>query len=220
MTSTVDSLEFSFDSQVINSKAYRRALANAKRRAEPDSAVEKPIPTMNSQTVSTIAAGLGIEEENPKVAGPSFLAEPPNNNNSPAIPRDDFPKRWVEHLKHSKANHQAPADIKTRIEPCFAAEKSIPTTDPKSKSTITARLKNEEEHSKVAGSSSAQVPNNYHPRSHICMICQRSYARVEHLKRHERSHTKGEPVEGIVSTRPELQHDSVDELEVIVSRPI
>ncbi|KAG6996761.1 Respiration factor 2 [Fusarium oxysporum f. sp. conglutinans] len=31
------------------------------------------------------------------------------------------------------------------------------------------------------------------PRPHVCGTCQRSFARLEHLKRHERSHTKEKP---------------------------
>ncbi|KAM3541991.1 hypothetical protein ARSEF1564_005091 [Beauveria bassiana] len=33
------------------------------------------------------------------------------------------------------------------------------------------------------------------PRPHVCATCQRSFARLEHLKRHERSHTKEKPFE-------------------------
>ncbi|KAH8599870.1 hypothetical protein B0O99DRAFT_466636, partial [Bisporella sp. PMI_857] len=33
------------------------------------------------------------------------------------------------------------------------------------------------------------------PRPHVCGTCQRSFARLEHLKRHERSHTKEKPFE-------------------------
>ncbi|KAK9473494.1 uncharacterized protein V1510DRAFT_362841, partial [Dipodascopsis tothii] len=31
------------------------------------------------------------------------------------------------------------------------------------------------------------------PRPHVCLTCTRSFARLEHLKRHERSHTKEKP---------------------------
>ncbi|KAJ8607535.1 hypothetical protein MRB53_040245 [Persea americana] len=33
------------------------------------------------------------------------------------------------------------------------------------------------------------------PRPHVCTTCMRSFARLEHLKRHERSHTKEKPFE-------------------------
>lgn len=40
-----------------------------------------------------------------------------------------------------------------------------------------------------------QVPKTEKPRPHICGTCTRSFARLEHLKRHERSHTKEKPFE-------------------------
>lgn len=39
------------------------------------------------------------------------------------------------------------------------------------------------------------------PRPHICVTCTRSFARLEHLKRHERSHTKEKPFECEQCTR-------------------
>ncbi|EEP80075.1 hypothetical protein UREG_04917 [Uncinocarpus reesii 1704] len=38
-------------------------------------------------------------------------------------------------------------------------------------------------------------PKTEKPRPHVCGICTRSFARLEHLKRHERSHTKEKPFE-------------------------
>ncbi|EAS28192.3 C2H2 transcription factor [Coccidioides immitis RS] len=38
-------------------------------------------------------------------------------------------------------------------------------------------------------------PKTEKPRPHVCVICTRSFARLEHLKRHERSHTKEKPFE-------------------------
>ncbi|KAF7543964.1 hypothetical protein G7Z17_g10319 [Cylindrodendrum hubeiense] len=38
-------------------------------------------------------------------------------------------------------------------------------------------------------------PKTDKPRPHVCGTCQRSFARLEHLKRHERSHTKEKPFE-------------------------
>jgi len=39
------------------------------------------------------------------------------------------------------------------------------------------------------------LPKTDKPRPHVCGTCQRSFARLEHLKRHERSHTKEKPFE-------------------------
>ncbi|PMD22079.1 hypothetical protein NA56DRAFT_552499, partial [Hyaloscypha hepaticicola] len=50
-------------------------------------------------------------------------------------------------------------------------------------------------------STSSKAANNFpppktdKPRPHVCGTCQRCFARLEHLKRHERSHTKEKPFE-------------------------
>lgn len=44
-------------------------------------------------------------------------------------------------------------------------------------------------------------PKTEKPRPHVCQTCQRSFARLEHLKRHERSHTKEKPFECPECTR-------------------
>ncbi|KAF9692908.1 hypothetical protein EKO04_009285 [Ascochyta lentis] len=44
-------------------------------------------------------------------------------------------------------------------------------------------------------------PKTDKPRPHICTTCTRSFARLEHLKRHERSHTKEKPFECPQCTR-------------------
>ncbi|KAK5167604.1 uncharacterized protein LTR77_007303 [Saxophila tyrrhenica] len=44
-------------------------------------------------------------------------------------------------------------------------------------------------------------PKTDKPRPHICNTCGRSFARLEHLKRHERSHTKEKPFECAECTR-------------------
>ncbi|KAL8794614.1 MAG: hypothetical protein Q9195_002810 [Heterodermia aff. obscurata] len=44
-------------------------------------------------------------------------------------------------------------------------------------------------------------PKTDKPRPHICATCTRSFARLEHLKRHERSHTKEKPFECPECTR-------------------
>jgi len=44
-------------------------------------------------------------------------------------------------------------------------------------------------------------PKTDKPRPHVCATCSRSFARLEHLKRHERSHTKEKPFECPECTR-------------------
>lgn len=44
-------------------------------------------------------------------------------------------------------------------------------------------------------------PKSDKPRPHVCTTCMRSFARLEHLKRHERSHTKEKPFECPSCTR-------------------
>ena len=44
-------------------------------------------------------------------------------------------------------------------------------------------------------------PKTDKPRPHVCTTCMRSFARLEHLKRHERSHTKEKPFECPECTR-------------------
>lgn len=43
--------------------------------------------------------------------------------------------------------------------------------------------------------SNTTLPKVDKPRPHVCGTCQRCFARLEHLKRHERSHTKEKPFE-------------------------
>ncbi|ETI21278.1 hypothetical protein G647_07623 [Cladophialophora carrionii CBS 160.54] len=53
-----------------------------------------------------------------------------------------------------------------------------------------------------AASNPAQIlPKTDKPRPHVCTTCMRSFARLEHLKRHERSHTKEKPFECPECTR-------------------
>lgn len=46
-----------------------------------------------------------------------------------------------------------------------------------------------------ANASQFPPPKTDKPRPHVCATCTRSFARLEHLKRHERSHTKEKPFE-------------------------
>lgn len=95
MTSTVDSLEFSFDSQVINSKAYRRALADAKRRIESDSAVENlaaiktPLP----------ATKMPFELENEKEISTELHPSSPIGDDSSPKSEQDVVAKVMEPLK-------------------------------------------------------------------------------------------------------------------------
>ena len=56
---------------------------------------------------------------------------------------------------------------------------------PSKASTITVNTK--------APANNFPPPKTDKPRPHVCGTCQRSFARLEHLKRHERSHTKEKP---------------------------
>ncbi|KAL1965687.1 hypothetical protein VTN77DRAFT_5187 [Rasamsonia byssochlamydoides] len=46
-----------------------------------------------------------------------------------------------------------------------------------------------------SSNSNGPPPKSDKPRPHVCTTCGRSFARLEHLKRHERSHTKEKPFE-------------------------
>lgn len=46
-----------------------------------------------------------------------------------------------------------------------------------------------------AGANNFPPPKTDKPRPHVCTTCTRAFARLEHLKRHERSHTKEKPFE-------------------------
>lgn len=45
------------------------------------------------------------------------------------------------------------------------------------------------------------------PRPHICLVCTRGFARLEHLRRHERSHTKEKPYECPICERRFARRD-------------
>lgn len=51
------------------------------------------------------------------------------------------------------------------------------------------------------GNANFPPPKGDKPRPHVCATCTRSFARLEHLKRHERSHTKEKPFECPECTR-------------------
>lgn len=52
-----------------------------------------------------------------------------------------------------------------------------------------------ENNSTTENASNFPPPKTDKPRPHMCGTCQRAFARLEHLKRHERSHTKEKPFE-------------------------
>jgi hypothetical protein len=62
---------------------------------------------------------------------------------------------------------------------------------------------NASEKTSVSQNGTAQFPppKTDKPRPHVCNTCGRSFARLEHLKRHERSHTKEKPFECPECTR-------------------
>ncbi|KID92631.1 DNA binding regulatory protein AmdX [Metarhizium guizhouense ARSEF 977] len=79
----------------------------------------------------------------------------------------------------------ASAAAGTSNPPAAAATAAAAADD--SASTITVNTK--------APSANFPPPKTDKPRPHVCATCQRSFARLEHLKRHERSHTKEKPFE-------------------------
>ncbi|KAJ5256907.1 hypothetical protein N7478_013011 [Penicillium angulare] len=52
-----------------------------------------------------------------------------------------------------------------------------------------------ETNGQAAANGNIPPPKTDKPRPHVCTTCSRSFARLEHLKRHERSHTKEKPFE-------------------------
>ncbi|KAK5265813.1 hypothetical protein LTR96_008712 [Exophiala xenobiotica] len=55
--------------------------------------------------------------------------------------------------------------------------------------------------SNAPGDPNVPPPKTDKPRPHLCLTCRRCFARLEHLKRHERSHTKEKPFECPECTR-------------------
>ncbi|OQE27668.1 hypothetical protein PENSTE_c004G07922 [Penicillium steckii] len=59
----------------------------------------------------------------------------------------------------------------------------------------TKENKKAETNGQAAANGNIPPPKTDKPRPHVCTTCGRSFARLEHLKRHERSHTKEKPFE-------------------------
>ncbi|RDW94827.1 hypothetical protein BP5796_00590 [Coleophoma crateriformis] len=73
----------------------------------------------------------------------------------------------------------------------------MPTATSSAAAGANGGMKKEETGPATNGKSSSSFPppKTDKPRPHVCGTCQRSFARLEHLKRHERSHTKEKPFE-------------------------
>lgn len=80
---------------------------------------------------------------------------------------------------------------------CQSAAKSEPTDT----SRLIAAAQPIKPEANQTNSSPFPPPKTDKPRPHVCGTCQRSFARLEHLKRHERSHTKEKPFECPACTR-------------------
>lgn len=65
------------------------------------------------------------------------------------------------------------------------------TSAPPSKDTT----KKTDANGQAGANTNIPPPKTDKPRPHVCTTCGRSFARLEHLKRHERSHTKEKPFE-------------------------
>ncbi|KAF2126765.1 DNA binding regulatory protein-like protein AmdX [Dothidotthia symphoricarpi CBS 119687] len=68
-------------------------------------------------------------------------------------------------------------------------------------STIVASVQTAQPTTSQPTTATFPPPKTDKPRPHVCTTCSRSFARLEHLKRHERSHTKEKPFECPQCTR-------------------
>ncbi|KAI0020869.1 DNA binding regulatory protein AmdX [Xylariomycetidae sp. FL0641] len=82
-----------------------------------------------------------------------------------------------------------------------ATNNAATTTNDESASTITVNTTATAAANTTKPPASFPPPKTDKPRPHVCATCQRSFARLEHLKRHERSHTKEKPFECPECTR-------------------
>ncbi|XMA15484.1 hypothetical protein WAI453_008275 [Rhynchosporium graminicola] len=77
----------------------------------------------------------------------------------------------------------------------------LPPVMPAAPPSVSAGANSGLNNGEIGSNSNPKTTNNFpppktdKPRPHICGTCQRSFARLEHLKRHERSHTKEKPFE-------------------------
>lgn len=103
---------------------------------------------------------------------------------SPALPQQ-------QQQNGLNKNQQTNQTIKTESSTNTKQNNTLPTT------TINGQIVQPTE--KIPAKSS--VIKTDKPRPHVCMTCTRSFARLEHLKRHERSHTKEKPFQCPVCER-------------------
>lgn len=73
----------------------------------------------------------------------------------------------------------------------FISDSNLVHAAPSSKEST----KKPEVNGHTASNGNIPPPKTDKPRPHVCTTCGRSFARLEHLKRHERSHTKEKPFE-------------------------
>ncbi|KAI1313490.1 DNA binding regulatory protein AmdX [Xylaria venustula] len=87
--------------------------------------------------------------------------------------------------------------------PTAAAAASAPATNASNDDSASTITVNTTTKAPTPASAPAPFPppKTDKPRPHVCATCQRSFARLEHLKRHERSHTKEKPFECPECTR-------------------
>lgn len=104
----------------------------------------------------------------------------------------------------TNAEKSPSGQLQTQPEPQSQSKQTTSTTKPRSQSHSQSKAQQPLPKGSAPANGNTQAngqPKSDKPRPHICTTCSRSFARLEHLKRHERSHTKEKPFECPECTR-------------------